>query len=68
VQSINVLTTNEKEAAVEGINSGVPLATSGFDRLENGATVQVHQSGQKNNPSSTTTTSTSSSTTGHTAP
>ena len=71
VQAINVLATNEKEAAVEGINSGVSLATSGFDRLENGATVQVHQSGQKKNPGSPATpssSSTSSSTTGHTAP
>ena len=69
VQSINVLTTNEKDAAVEGINSGVALATSGFDRLENGATVQVHQSGQKSTQgASTTPSSSSTSTPGHTAP
>ena len=69
VQSINILTTNANEAAVEGINAGVPLATSGFDRLENGATVQVHQSGQKNGQGATSTPgSSSSSSPGHTAP
>jgi multidrug efflux system membrane fusion protein len=71
VQSISVLTTNANEAAVEGIGSGVSLATSGFDRLENGATVQVHQSGQKNGQGATAHPSaspSSSSTPGHTAP
>ena len=67
VQSIDVLTTNADEAAVTGINAGVTLATSGFDRLENGATVQVHQSppkaGQASAPSSSSTSSP-----GHTAP
>ena len=68
VQSINVLTTNADEAAVEGLNSGVTLATSGFDRLENGAAVQVHQGGQKNGQGATANPSSSSSSTGHTAP
>ena len=43
-QAINVLTQNDNEAAVEGIPAGVTLATSGFDRLENGAKAQVRQS------------------------
>jgi hypothetical protein len=33
--------------AVQGVNSGVTLATSGFDRLENGAQVQVHKAGSQ---------------------
>jgi len=37
VQNIAVLTSNEKVNAVQGIGSGVTVATSGFDRLENGA-------------------------------
>jgi multidrug efflux system membrane fusion protein len=67
VQPITVLTTNATEAAVEGIGAGVTLATSGFDRLENGATVQVHSSGQKNGQAATPSSSSSSSP-GHTAP
>jgi len=46
VQPINVLTTNEKEAAVTGVPSGTKLATSGFDRLENGAAAIVRPSGR----------------------
>ncbi len=69
VQAINVLTTNADEAAVEGINSGVTLATSGFDRLENGATVQVHQSGNKGaKGTAAAPDSSSNSSPGHTAP
>jgi len=41
VQPITVITSNEKQSAVEGLNSGVKLATSGFDRLENSAEVKV---------------------------
>jgi hypothetical protein len=41
VQNITVLTSNENVAAVQGINAGVTLATSGFDRLESGALVAV---------------------------
>jgi multidrug efflux system membrane fusion protein len=41
VQPITVVTSNEKQSAVEGLNSGVKLATSGFDRLENNAEVRV---------------------------
>jgi len=63
VQNIEVLTTNESEAAVTGIAAGVTLATSGFDRLENGAPVTVKQTGQKGAkgaaPSATAATTTS---------
>jgi multidrug efflux system membrane fusion protein len=41
VQQITTLTSNEQETAVEGLNPGVRVATSGFDRLENGAQVVV---------------------------
>jgi multidrug efflux system membrane fusion protein len=59
VQPITVLTSNENETAVQGINAGLTLATSGFDRLENKAPVAVHQgkSGQK--PATGTATATS---------
>ena len=36
VQPITTLTSNEQVTAVQGVNPGVNLATSGFDRLENG--------------------------------
>ena len=68
VQPINVLTTNEKEAAVQGINSGVTLATSGFDRLENNATVLLPKPGQKNAAPTANPSSTGSSAPGHAAP
>jgi multidrug efflux system membrane fusion protein len=69
VQPINVLTSNENETAVQGLNSGVTVATSGFDRLENKAAVQLPKQGQKKQgqaatPSSTATPSSS----GKTAP
>ena len=41
VQQIQVTTTNDQQTAVTGINPGTTLATSGFDRLENGVHVQV---------------------------
>jgi multidrug efflux system membrane fusion protein len=41
VQAITTLTGNDKVTAVQGINAGVTMATSGFDRLENGAHVAV---------------------------
>jgi multidrug efflux system membrane fusion protein len=50
VQQVQVVTGNEKVTAVTGVSTGVTVATSGFDRLENGAHVQVHQ----NKPKSTT--------------
>ncbi len=43
VQNITTFTSNEKVTAVQGVNPGVTLATSGFDRLENGATAQVQR-------------------------
>ena len=36
VQPITTLTSNEQVTAVQGLNPGLNLATSGFDRLENG--------------------------------
>jgi multidrug efflux system membrane fusion protein len=43
VQSITTLTSNEQVTAVQGVNPGLNLATSGFDRLENGAQVAVRE-------------------------
>lgn len=42
VRPVTVVTSNEDVTAVTGVNPGVTLATSGFDRLEDGAQVQVH--------------------------
>ncbi len=50
VQSINVVTNNDTDTAVTGIDAGVKIATSGFDRLENGAKVLVKQPGKKGAP------------------
>ncbi len=41
VQPITTLASDEQFTAVQGVNSGVNLATSGFDRLENGVQVSV---------------------------
>jgi len=41
VQQVTTLTSNEQVTAVQGVNAGANLATSGFDRLENGALVTV---------------------------
>jgi len=41
VKNVTVVTGNERESAVTGINPGASVATSGFDRLENGAAVTV---------------------------
>ena len=41
VQQVTTLTSNKKVTAVQGVNAGANLATSGFDRLENGALVSV---------------------------
>ena len=52
-QAITVLTGNDKVSAVDGIASGVTLATSGFDRLENKTEVKVQNgrgNGQPENP------------------
>jgi membrane fusion protein, multidrug efflux system len=50
VQQVTTLTSNEQETAVQGLNTGVNVATSGFDRLENGVQVTVGgQPSQQNN-------------------
>ena len=41
VEQITTLSGNDQETAVTGLNAGVDLATSGFDRLENGVKVLV---------------------------
>jgi multidrug efflux system membrane fusion protein len=48
VQAIKALSNDEQNTAVTGVNAGETLATSGFDRLENGAHVQVRRQGQGN--------------------
>jgi multidrug efflux system membrane fusion protein len=40
VQHITALTSDDQNTAVQGLNAGVNLATSGFDRLENGVQVR----------------------------
>jgi membrane fusion protein, multidrug efflux system len=46
VQPITALTSDDQNTAVKGLNAGMTLATSGFDRLENGAHVTVRTPGQ----------------------
>jgi multidrug efflux system membrane fusion protein len=41
VQQITALNSDGEQTAVEGLNPGATVATSGFDRLENGAQVAV---------------------------
>jgi multidrug efflux system membrane fusion protein len=43
VQPLTTVTSNATVTAVQGVNPGVTLATSGFDRLDSGVHVQVHQ-------------------------
>ena len=43
VQPITPLTSNEQVTAVQGVGPNTALATSGFDRLENGAQIMAHQ-------------------------
>jgi multidrug efflux system membrane fusion protein len=51
VQQVKVMDTNDQETAVQGLNPNINVATSGFDRLENGVTVTVRgQEGQQSNP------------------
>lgn len=45
VQNVTVLSSNDQQTAVQGLNAGVTVATSGFDRLENG--VKVVARGQR---------------------
>jgi multidrug efflux system membrane fusion protein len=41
LQQIQISTSNDQNTAVTGINPGTTIATSGFDRLENGVQVSV---------------------------
>jgi membrane fusion protein, multidrug efflux system len=50
VQNVTTLATNEADTAVQGLDPGVRIATTGFDRLENGAHVQVRTPGQGTGP------------------
>jgi membrane fusion protein, multidrug efflux system len=45
VQNVTSLTANEQDTAVKGLDTGVKIATTGFDRLENGVHVQVRAAG-----------------------
>ncbi len=38
---MTVLTSNDQDAAVQGISPGVTVVTSGFERIENGARVAI---------------------------
>jgi multidrug efflux system membrane fusion protein len=42
VQNITTLTSDDSNTAVKGLNPNTTIATSGFDRLENGAHVKVN--------------------------
>lgn len=52
VQPVTELNSNDQDTAVQGLNPGVTVATSGFDRLENGAQVAVRGQPQRNAPGS----------------
>jgi multidrug efflux system membrane fusion protein len=47
VQNVTALAGNEQDTAVTGLSPGVNIATSGFDRLENGAHVIVRAPPQR---------------------
>jgi multidrug efflux system membrane fusion protein len=47
VQPVDVVNNDDNNTAVTGIEPNVSIATSGFDRLENGAKVTVKQPGKK---------------------
>ena len=51
VQNVTAQTSNEKVTAVQGLPPNTPIATSGFDRLENGAPVVTHAQGQNSQKS-----------------
>jgi multidrug efflux system membrane fusion protein len=46
VQNVTSLTNDEQDTAVKGLDANVKIATSGFDRLENGVPVTVRTPGQ----------------------
>lgn len=50
VQDVTVLTANDEDAAIQGLSPGVTVATTGFDRLENGVPVTFGASPEVNNP------------------
>jgi multidrug efflux system membrane fusion protein len=45
VQSVTPLNSDDNETAVSGLNPGLEVATSGFDRLENGVKVLIRGRG-----------------------
>jgi multidrug efflux system membrane fusion protein len=47
VQPVQTQTSNDTVTAVTGVKPGTPVATSGFDRLEDKVHVQVKEPGQK---------------------
>jgi multidrug efflux system membrane fusion protein len=47
VRNVTALTTNDQDTAVQGLNAGVTIATTGFDRLENGVHVTVRTPAQR---------------------
>jgi multidrug efflux system membrane fusion protein len=53
VQGVGTPANNDNVTAVTGLQAGTTLATSGFDRLENGSHVQVKAAGQKGASGST---------------
>ncbi len=54
VQPVTTSTSNDTDTAVTGLNPGVNVATSGFDRLEAGAQVRTQTKGQKGASATTT--------------
>jgi len=46
LQPVTVLSGNDKETAVKGVSPGATVATTGFDRLENGASVVIQNPSQ----------------------
>jgi membrane fusion protein, multidrug efflux system len=52
VRTVSTLTSNEEDTAVKGLSPGVKIATSGFDRLENGVRVTVRTPGQRSSVAS----------------
>jgi multidrug efflux system membrane fusion protein len=46
VQNVTTSTNDDQVTAVTGLPAGVTVATSGFDRLENGASARVAQGGK----------------------
>jgi len=64
VQPVKTLASDANMTAVSNLQAGTTVATSGFDRLENGTHVQVKAAGQKGASGNTGSTGTASSGTG----